>query len=194
VARKGTDELASPHPLGLHLPALYQTKDPFAMGLVAAFDGVLAPVFASLDNFESYLDPAIAPHDFLDWLGTWLGLVLDESWTDERRRAFVAAASDLYRVRGTVAGLKAHLELVTGGEVIIEDSGATAWSTESGSPFPGTPDFELTVKLPNAGSTALDTAEIDALVAVSKPANVKHRVLIDGSPPPAQAPQDQPRQ
>jgi phage tail-like protein len=189
VARAETDEMVSPHPLGAHLPALYQAKDPFALGLAAAFDGVLAPIFASLDNFDSYLDPALAPPDFLEWLGTWVGLVLDESWSPERQRALVSAASALYRVRGTVAGLKAHLELVTGTEVLIEDSGATGWSTESGNPFPGRPDFQLTVRLPKADGGALDAASIDALVAASKPANVKHRVLVaDGSAPDASAP------
>jgi phage tail-like protein len=187
VARKDSDELRSPHPLGLHLPALYQTKDPFAMGLTAAFDRVLAPVIASLDSFDSYLDPALAPDDFLEWLGRWVALALDRSWSDERRRAFVAAASDLYRVRGTVAGLKAHIELVTGGEVTIEDSGATAWSTESGSPFPGSAAFELTVKVTVTGSGALDLAEIDAAVAAAKPASVRHHVLLNGAGDPAPA-------
>jgi phage tail-like protein len=151
------------------------------MGLAAACDEILAPIIASLDNFDSYLDPALTPIDFLQWLGTWVGLALDESWTPERRRAFVAEASALYKVRGTLRGLRAYLELLTGGEVRVEDSGGTAWSTESGSPFPGRPDFEVTITLPSTGTGGLDTAQIDLLVAAAKPANVRHRVVMGGS-------------
>jgi phage tail-like protein len=181
VARKFIEELRSPHPLGAHLPAVYQVKDPFTMGLASACDEILAPVIASLDNFDSYLDPALTPIDFLQWLGTWVGLALDESWTPERRRAFVAEASALYKVRGTLRGLRAYLELLTGGEVLVEDSGGTAWSTESGSPFPGRPDFEVTITLSSTGTGGLDAAQIDLLVAAAKPANVKHRVVVGGS-------------
>jgi phage tail-like protein len=194
VATELIEELPSPHPLGAHLPALYQTKDPFAMGLAAAFDEVLAPVFASLDNFDSYLDPTLAPIDFLQWLGTWVGLALDESWTPERRRAFVARASALYRVRGTVGGLRAYLELVTGGEVTVEDSGGTAWSTEGGTPFPGRPDFEVTIRLHGTGPSGLDLAQVDALVAASKPAHVRHRVVVEGSTPQGATTDEEPKQ
>jgi phage tail-like protein len=181
VPREFIEDLPSPHPLGAHLPAVYQVKDPFTMGLAAACDEILAPIIGSLDNFDSYLDPALTPIDFLQWLGTWVGLALDESWTPERRRAFVAEASALYKVRGTLGGLRAYLELLTGGEVRVEDSGGIAWSTESGSPFPGRPDFEVTITLPSTGTGGLDTAQIDLLVAAAKPANVKHRVVVGGS-------------
>ena len=58
---------------------MYQ-DDSFALGFTAALDEVLAPVFNSLDNLDSYLDPELSPEDFLDWLAGWLGLVLDEDW------------------------------------------------------------------------------------------------------------------
>jgi len=42
------------------LPALYRDDD-LAQRWFAAMDAELAPVFASLDGFEGYLDPAYAP-------------------------------------------------------------------------------------------------------------------------------------
>ena len=75
------------------------------------------PSGPTLDNFGAYLDPALTPDDFLDWLGGWVGVALDETWPIERRRAFVAQAADLYRLRGTRAGLAAHVQIFTGGEV-----------------------------------------------------------------------------
>lgn len=182
MARALVPELLSPHPLGAHLPALYQSKDPFALGLAGAFDEVMAPIFASLDNFEAYLDPTVAPADFLDWLGTWVAVALDDSWTLERRRDFVARATGLYRVRGTVSGLKDFLEVVTGSEVDVEDSGATTWSTTAGEPFPGRPDFEVAVTLRGEGATTFDSEQLDALVAAGKPAHVRHRVTVAGVP------------
>ena len=95
--------LPSPHPLGASLPALYQ-EDAFAQRLTGALDEVLAPIFSSLDTLHAYLDPALAPDDFLEWLAGWVGVTLDETWPIERRRQLVADATQLYRSRGTVAG------------------------------------------------------------------------------------------
>jgi phage tail-like protein len=83
--------LISPHPLGSSLPALFQ-EDDFTQRFVSAFDAVLAPIFAALDNFPAYLDPWLAPEDFLEWLGSWFGIVLDESWSLARRRALITRA------------------------------------------------------------------------------------------------------
>lgn len=173
--------LASPHPMGLQLPALYQ-EDTFALGFTAALDEVLAPVFSSLDNFDSYLDPDLAPEDFLDWLGGWLGLVLDEDWPAERRRAFLAKASAVYRIRGTPQGLVDHVRLVTGVEVEIIESGATAWSTTAGVPVPGRAGFELLVRARVQRGSELDVATLDSLVAASKPAHVLHSVEVLAPP------------
>ena len=92
------------HPIGHTLPGLYQ-EDPFTQRLTSAFDQALLPVFLAIDNLPAYLDPALTPEDFLEWLAGWVGLVLDETWPIERRRAFVAMASLLYRERGTARGL-----------------------------------------------------------------------------------------
>jgi len=119
--------LASPHPLGPTLPGLYQ-DDPLAQRLVGAFDEVAAPVFASLDGFDAWLDPLVAPEDVLDWLAGWVGVALDQTWPIERRRAFVASAVELFRLRGTATGLAAHVAIFTGGEVEVVESGAAGWS------------------------------------------------------------------
>ncbi|HEY0494089.1 MAG TPA: phage tail protein, partial [Candidatus Dormibacteraeota bacterium] len=99
------NSLASPHPLGQYLPGLYQ-EDDFAQRFLSAFDSALAPIFVTLDNLNAYMDPWLAPEDFLDWLGSWFGLTLDESWSVQRRRTLVANAFEFYRMRGTSRGLK----------------------------------------------------------------------------------------
>src|SRR2546430_13532628 len=76
---------------------------------MSAFDAALAPVFATLDNLPTYFDPWLTPPDFLEWLGSWFGLALDDSWSVERRRAVLAAPFQLYCHHRPGKGVKAPL-------------------------------------------------------------------------------------
>ena len=176
--------LASPHPLGERLPALY-LDDSFVQRLTGALDEVLAPVLSSLDNLDAYLDPDLAPEDFVQWLGGWVGLALDESLPSERRRAVLAEAVGLYRVRGTAGGLAAYLRLLTGAEVEIEETGGTSYDRGAYPAPPGAPGFSLLVRLRPPEGVELSAARMDALVAAAKPAHVVHRVEILPFAPPA---------
>jgi phage tail-like protein len=192
TGRAYVPSLASPHPLGSFLPALYQ-EDEFAQAFTTGLDGVLAPIFNSLDNFEAYLDPSVAPEDFVDWLGTWMGLVVDETWPLERRRAFVAEASALYRKRGTPKGLAAHVKLFTDGEVEILERGGTAWSAQSGGKLPGSAGYDMLVRVRVDDPAQVDRTRLDALVAAAKPAHLSHRIeVLPSTPPPPDAPASPP--
>lgn len=197
--------LSSPHPLGDRLPAMY-LDDTFVQGMTAAFDEVLAPVFSSMDNLAAYFDPALAPEDFVRWLGSWVGLALDESLPADRQRAVLAQAVDLYRVRGTAAGLSAYLRLLTGADVHVEETGGTSYSQGAYPDQPGEPGFSVIVRLRPPAGVTLNAARIDALVAAAKPAHVVHKVVIvadsapkrtraseaQAPPPPAPPPEDHP--
>jgi phage tail-like protein len=180
--RASVKALVSPHPLGSFLPALYQ-EDDFAQQWMSAFDSVLAPIFSSLDNFEAYLDPLLAPADFLDWLATWMGLVADETWPVERRRAFVSSASELYRMRGTARGLAAHVQIFSGGEVEVVEHGGSSWSATNGAPLPGSAGFDITVRVRVADPSTVDAARLDALVAAAKPAHLAHKIEVASAAP-----------
>jgi phage tail-like protein len=169
--------LASPHPLGPALPAVYQ-DDRFALALLDALDEVLAPVVSSLDNFDAYLDPHLAPDDFVSWLGTWVGIAIDDSWDMGRRREVVARAVELYDRRGTAVGLGQQVEIHTGGTVEIVENGGTAWSIDPGGDLPGSAKQLLVVRVHVDDPKALDPARVDALVAAAKPAHVEHRIEI----------------
>ena len=185
--RAAVRSLVSPHPLGAFLPALYQ-EDEFAQRWTSGLDDVLAPIFSSLDNFEAYLDPGLAPADFLDWLATWMGLVADETWPVERRRAFVSSASELYRMRGTARGLAAHVQILSGGEVEIVEHGGSAWSAKNGADLPGSTGFDVTVRVRIADPSSVDAAKVDALVAAAKPAHLTHKVeVVSLTPAPRRA-------
>ena len=98
-------ELTTSAPLARGLPALYREPDPrtgdagsFVRRFTDGLDGVLAPVFAALDNLPAYFDPKTAPEHFLDWLAAWVGLELFEKWSpDLRRSAFSSLASPARR-------------------------------------------------------------------------------------------------
>jgi phage tail-like protein len=169
--------LISPHPLGEALPALFQ-EDGFTQRFMSAFDASLAPVFATLDNLSAYFDPWLAPADFLEWLGSWFGLTLDEAWSLERRRAVLAHAFEFYRMRGTARGLKAQVEIFTGGTAEIIDTGGIATSTKAGEALPGSPNFAVMVRVAVDDPSTINTTRLEALVEAAKPAHVTHRVQV----------------
>jgi phage tail-like protein len=169
--------LITPHPLGEALPSLFQ-EDAFTQRFISAFDDALAPVFATLDNLPAYLDPWLAPEDFLEWLGSWFGLTLDEAWSIDRRRAVLANAFELYRMRGTAKGLKAQVEIFTGGSAEIVDTGGVATATATGEAIPGSPNFAVLVRVAVDDPSTINASRLDALVAAAKPAHVTHKVEV----------------
>jgi len=169
--------LATPHPLGQTLPGLYQ-EDDFTQRFVSAFDAALAPIFATLDNLTEYFDPWLAPEDFLEWLASWFGIVLDESWTADRRRALVARAFDIYRMRGTASGLKSQLELLTGGTVELHETGGVATSSTAGAALPGSPNFALLVRVMVNDPGSVNVTRLNSLLGAAKPAYVTHKVEV----------------
>jgi phage tail-like protein len=175
---RGTIEgLRPPYTIGEQLPAVYQ-EDPFAMRFTAGFDDVLAPVLATLDCLEAYIDPYLTPEDFLDWLAGWVGMTLDENWPLDRRRAVTAQAVRLFRKRGTATGMQEIIELFTAGEVQINETGGTAWSEQPGGDLPGERSPRLSVRVWVDDPESISERTLDALVNMSKPAHVVHRVEI----------------
>jgi phage tail-like protein len=169
--------LATPLPLGSTLPALYQ-EDDFAQRFLSGLDEALAPILSTLDNFDSYLDPGLTPGDFLDWLAGWVGIALDDSWDEARRRAIVARAAELYRMRGTAVGLAGQVEIQSGGTVEIVENGATGWSVDPGGELPGSAEPLVVVRVTVRDPKAVDGNRLDALVSAAKPAHVPHRIEI----------------
>ncbi len=172
--------LASPHPIGELLPGVF-ADDEMMQRFVSAFDEVLAPAFATLDNIDAYLDPALAPADFVDWLANWVALPLADEWPPDRRRALVARAVELHRWRGTRRGLVALLETVTGGRVEVADSGGCTGSQFSAGPLPGYDRPMLRVRITVTDPAAVDVGRLDALLALHKPAHLPHVLEVVGA-------------
>lgn len=176
--RAAVPGLISPHPLGFALPGVYH-DDPVIQSFLSAFDEVLAPIFSTLDNLDAYFDPRLTPPDFLEWLGGWVGMVLDEHWPLERRRKLVQAAVELYRWRGTVRGLAAHVALHTGVEPDIEESGGLVWSSRPGQAVPGTADSFVRVRVRVPDPSAINAERLSAMIGASLPADIIHELIVE---------------
>ena len=90
MTRGTIDGLHSAVPIVSLLPGIYQ-DDLFTQEFTGGLDDVLAPVFTTLDCLDTYVDPWLAPEDFLEWLAGWVGVVIDEGWPLDRSRAFIAS-------------------------------------------------------------------------------------------------------
>lgn len=110
-----------------YLPGCF-AADPASADFLARFMGLFdearSGTLAPVERLPAYFDPLAAPAaapgspgaDFLDWLAGWIGIALDRNWSVARRRRLVAQAPHLFRLRGTVAGLKRHIAVYTGVE------------------------------------------------------------------------------
>lgn len=175
--RAAIPELPTPHPLETRLPGVFR-EDDFTVRMMAGLDGVLAPIFVTLDCLEAYLDPALTPEDFLDWLANWVAIDVGDGWTSQQRRDIVAHAFALHRWRGTVRGLTEQVRLATGAEVSIADSGGVSWSADStdSPPAPVNAAVQVKVRVPNP--SAVDTRRLRELIAGVVPAHVSYTLEV----------------
>ena len=126
--------LAVTRPIARQLPAIYQGHL-FVEQFTGGLDDVVAPAHHVLDCLHAYVDPSVAPDDFVRWLGDWIGIHLDEDWSTERSRRLVASAVEMFAKRGTAGGLRQEIALYTDGVAHVTDPGGTFTSAVPGSSF-----------------------------------------------------------
>lgn len=105
-----------------YLPAVFGAE-PVAAELtdrfLAIFDRGFRQIEGIVDGQARYFDPLAAPagprgKDFLSWLAGWVGVALERSWSEARRRIYLKSASRVFPWRGTVQGLRQSLYLFLG--------------------------------------------------------------------------------
>lgn len=118
-----------------YLPAVYQA-DPVSRDFLERFLSIFENIFAGMEAsvasasqlFDADGSPAEAPHDFLTWLAGWVDMTFAPGWTVETRRNLLRHAPELYRLRGTPAGLKLLVRLTLGVEVrVVEHFRLRRW-------------------------------------------------------------------
>lgn len=197
---RGTVEgLTSPYPLINMLPAVFREdgltevapgvfeqddRSRLTREFLGGLDVVIAPVFATLDSLEAYLDPYLTPPDFLPWLAGWVGLSRDERWTDEQLRELMAVAIGLYRKRGTAAGIRGLVKAYTGVEPEVTDSGGAVSAPHrdpgvgAGSfEFPGSSDPWVRIRVKVPAGSPVSPSRLRELLVGSLPVHV--RILVE---------------
>ena len=180
--------LGSAVPLATRLPAVLQ-EDAFLQRFLLAFDDALAPVFTTLDGLACYLDPRLAPEDFLDWLADWVGVRVHDSWSTAQRRDVIAHAAAIHRRRGTVPGVADAVRLAVGGvrDVVIEDSGGVSMvpNARRGAAGPGRREAarQGVRRAPRRTSAC---RRLERIISSVKPAHVPHTVEVLDAPVPSE--------
>ena len=107
-----------------YLPALFREDESSADFLgrfLANFEGMFTALEDRIVAATALFDVRTAPDSMLDWLASWLGLVLDPAVSASRKRLLIHFAVQLFAYRGTTQGLRLATELVLSECVKPED-------------------------------------------------------------------------
>jgi phage tail-like protein len=119
-----------------YLPAIFREAEPgtFLERALALMESFVGDTETTIDDLPLLFDPAVTPDtgspSWLDWLASWIDLLLAETWDADRRRSATAAAFAGYGRRGTPTALRDHVELYAGVAVALDEPGAhvSVWS------------------------------------------------------------------
>jgi phage tail-like protein len=180
-------KLVHPAPLVDGLPALYHGDD-FTNRWLSVFDDVLAPILDAIDSFDAYLDPQLAPADFVDWIASWIGVIThtdavthDEHAdpavpsTNQRLRRLVERAVPLFGIRGTARGISEFVEAVFAVRCEIVEGGAVSWSQMPGQPLAGTSTGVFIVRI-SPPESSVDPQSAPLRLSAVDPDSVQRQV------------------
>jgi phage tail-like protein len=107
------------HTLLRRLPGAFSADErqaEFLHRYLATFDGLLHDLDLRSRCRDILVDPSGTPAEALDWLASFVGLVLDDRWAEAARRRLVAEIVPLYRRRGTLGALARYIAIYLAGE------------------------------------------------------------------------------
>lgn len=148
------------------LPVQMLSHD-FFVRFVSIFQELGSTLLDDADNIEHVVDLSVVPGSSVAWLGSWIGVEkLDNSMPEELRRRIVATAAQTLATRGTVLGLRAFLELLSGGPAEVDEGGGVWRAGEA-------PPDTAWVRMHVAETGALAEAAFVDIVRDEVPAHVR---------------------
>lgn len=109
-----------------HLPRAFARRDRDSEGFLQAMLSPIAGLLAEADGQalarHRLISPTSAPVEALPWLGEMLGLPVEPEWPEQVARRMLSEARGLLERRGTPAGLRRMLEILTGARVTIVEA------------------------------------------------------------------------
>jgi phage tail-like protein len=113
----------SPHWMIDQLPVGMLDGD-FFVRFVSIFQDVASTLLDDADNIDNIVDLTVAPDAMVRWLNSWIGGgAIDPSLSDELQRRIVRSAAQTITWRGTRAGLRRFLEIMSGEPAEVSDGG-----------------------------------------------------------------------
>jgi len=173
--------LRNPFPMINYTSALLQ-GDRIAQMLCASLDDVLAPVISVLDCYDSYLDPFVAPIDFVRYMSSWILVHPELGWDEEAVRKSLAHAMNFYSCRGTASGYIEYLSTVFDIDVEVTDTGSVTTSRDFTDPstWPTAPEPAVTVTVRGRDGAPVNLELIRMVLGAATPAHVEP-TLVEGS-------------
>ncbi|WP_448071452.1 phage tail protein [Georgenia yuyongxinii] len=146
--------------------------DDFFTRFVGIFQEQADTLLAHAQNMQHLADPTITPPAMLRWLASWIGLDgVDAAMPEDVQRRLVAGAARILARRGTPAGLRAFLELFSGGPATVTDGGGVWVEGES-------PADAAWVVMKVVSTGVLEEADFVALVQDEVPAHVRAELWV----------------
>ncbi len=107
------------HSLMRRLPEVFSAdadQADFLRRYLAMTDGFVHDLDVRSRCRDILVDPHGTPAEALDWLASFVGLVLDDRWAEAARRRLLTEIIPLYRRRGTVWALGRYIEIFLAGD------------------------------------------------------------------------------
>lgn len=181
------------------LPGVYQDADEENVDFLQRFllisQHLTSGIEERLEFLHEFFDPRKTSEKFLPWLAGWLAMPLLEGWSEDKRREIICRVPELYRLRGTAAGMKLALRLfadvkaeINEGEwpypgMVIGKSSSIGIDTTLSPPVYISQCFtvKLTDKKDSVSRERLRT--VQALVETEKPAHAHYALVFEKAEP-----------
>lgn len=150
------------------------TEDEFFVRFVSIFQDVSSTVLEQVDTLPQLFDTAVAPDALVRAIGSWVGLDwVDPSLPEAAQRRLVRGYSEGLTWRGTKRGLSRLLQLVTGEEAEVEDSGGVYLEDEAPDTAP-----HVSIRLASTGHATLQ--DLMRIIRIELPATVTFDLEVGG--------------